>query len=198
MRLIDRDSGKDYPLQSRVTPDGRFAFYGNPATAFPEFASREVHLRVEASTPFHQTDGQDIDLAQVTGDPPQPAEAVYPEPLPGLGEMRVLEFNASGLPFTTLHIELDRLPVRLAGRVVSSNDPLVGLPGASVQVDPAGGGPLETTDAGGRFEFPDPLLPVAVSVEIEVILAGYEDTSLTVDLDYTSPLNVILVVMKKN
>lgn len=195
VRLIDRDTGDDYPLMGRVLPDGTFAFYGSPETAFPRLAEQTYRLRVEASVPNYQPDAFEFDLGPVAG---QPELVTRPVPINGIADMQVQLFTGGGLPYTVDDtLTLDRNPVRLRGRVLVSDDPTEGVENASLEVvDPADS--LSTTaDAEGYFEFPDPL-SVALSVQIVVTAAGFEPTTLTYEPDYSRPVNSLLIGLKRS
>jgi hypothetical protein len=206
VQLLDRDTGDGYPLAGRTRPDGCFAFYGSPKTAFPRLAEHTYHLRVEATAPNYQPTWADLDLGPIAD---QPTLATRPVPLDNIPDMQVWLFTGDGLPLTDIDLGLDRNPVRLHGRVVSLPEPdqqddntggsppsLTGVQDATVEIDPPTG-PATTTDADGRFEFPAPL-PITLSVEIKVSATDFEEKMLTYEPDYTQPVNTLSIRLKRS
>jgi hypothetical protein len=190
VRLIDRDTEEDYPLAGRVLPDGTFAFYGAPETAFLGIAEQAYRLRLEASAPSYGPASFELDLGPAAGQP-APVTRAMPS-----GDARVRLFTGGGLPRTEIRLTLDRNPVRLRGRVSVSDSPGEGVSGATVRLNPPAG-PSATTDADGYFTFPAPL-PVALTVEIEVSAADFENAQLRFEPDYTRLLNFLVVNLKRS
>lgn len=191
VRLIDLDSGDDYPLAGKVLADGSFAFYAAPEKAFPRLAEQTYHLHVEANAPRYTSASFDFDVGPVAG---QPAMVSVPVPTSGMDDIQVLLFTGGGLPRTDLSLTLDREAVRLEGRVVVSTDPAAGVPNATVQQNPPGGDST-TTDADGYFVFPNPL-PVVLSLQLRASATDFEDSTLAFEPDYTRPTNQITVPLK--
>ena len=191
VRLIDLDTGQDYPLPGRVLPDGTFSFYGLPETAFPRLAEQTYHLRVEAGAPNYQPGTLDFDLGPVAG---QPAPVARPVPIDGIPDINVPLFTAGGLPHAGITLVLDRNAVRLRGQVHVSDDPTQFVAGASLELNPPS---ITTALAGGegRFEFPDPL-PVMESVTLQVMAPLFETANLTYEPDYSQPINDIQIGLK--
>jgi hypothetical protein len=188
VRLIDLDSSQDYPLMQRALPDGVFVFYGKPETAFPLFATHTYHLRVEASASNYQTDFAEFDVGSTAG---QPALVSFPVPTTGIGPIQAYSFTGGGLPVENILLSLSPNPVQLAGRVVISDEPAVGVDGANVRLDPPTG-PSTTTDSAGYFEFAAPLGGVR-SVAIRVTATGYQTKDLIYELDFLSPVNRLII-----
>ena len=193
VRLLDRDTGGTYPLAGRVLPDGTFAFYGPPEAAFPRLAMQTYHLRVEASAAHYQPDSLDFDLGPAGG---QPALVTRSIPTPGIDDAQVLLFTGDGLPRSDINLSLDRDAVRLKGRVLVSDDPPTGVANAQLTLNPPTG-PSTTADAEGCFVFPSPL-PVALSLTIRITAAGFEPAEITYEPDYTQPLNVLTVPLRRS
>jgi hypothetical protein len=193
VRLLDRDTGAEYPLAGRVLANGTFAFYGLPETAFPRLSVQTYHLRVEASAANYQADGVDLDLGPAAG---QPALVTRPIPTPGIDDAQVQLFTGGGLPRTDLALSLDRNAVRLKGQVLVSDDPTTGVANAQLTQNPPGG-PSTTADADGNFEFPSPL-PVVPSLTIQITAAGFEPSTITYEPDYTQPLNELTIPLKRS
>jgi hypothetical protein len=191
VRLLDRDTGDEYPLRGTVLADGHFAFHAAPEKAFPGLAERTYHLRVEASAPRYTADGFDFDVGPVAD---QPAEVVVPAPTPGIQDLRVKLFTAGGLPRTGISLTLDREGVRLEGRVVVSTDPTAGVANATVQQNPPAG-PSTTTGSEGFFAFVDPL-PIVLSLQLRISAASFENTIMIYELDYTRPVNRVTILLK--
>ena len=193
VRLVDRDTGENYPLSGRVLSGGAFAFYGRPETAFPRLAEQTYHLRVEAEAANYQPDAFEFDLGPVAN---QPALVTRPLPINSITDMQVRLFTGGGLPRTGITLNLERTAVRLRGRVLVSDDPTTGVDGARLRLNPPSG-PRITAGAEGRFEFPDPL-PVVLSVNIRVRAPSFERITLTYEPDYTRPINFLLVSLKRS
>ncbi len=191
VRLLDRDTGDEYPLRGTVLAYGHFAFHATPEKAFPGLAERTYHLRVEASAPRYTSDGFDFDIGPVAD---QPAEVVVPVPTPGIPDLNVRLFTAGGLPRTGISLTLDRESVRLEGRVVVSTDPDAGVANATVQQNPPGG-PSTTTGSEGFFAFVDPL-PIVLSLQLRISAASFENTIMTYEVDYTRPVNRVTILLK--
>lgn len=193
VRLIDRDSGKDYPLLGTTGPDGSFAFFASPETAFPRLAVQTYRLQVEAGAARYIPATFDFDAGPVAG---QPAAVSIPVPTPGIANIEVRLFNGGGLPQADISLSLDREPVRLAGRVVVSNDPTVGVDSATVQQNPPTG-PSVVAGPDGAFEFAG-FLPVVLSLQLRISAAGFETSTLTFEPDYTRPTNQVTVLLKRS
>ncbi|NLS75693.1 MAG: hypothetical protein GXY76_00395 [Chloroflexi bacterium] len=191
VRLLDRDTGEPYPLASAVLLDGSFAFHGPPERAFPRLAERAYHLRIEASGPRYAPAIADLDIGPAAG---QPALVTAPPPTEGVGALRFRLFTGGGLPIANLALALDRLAVRLEGRVVRSTDPAAGVAGATVQHTPPGG-PSTATDLAGYFVFPDPL-PVSLALPLEASKAGFDPATLAFAPDYDLAVNQVVIRLK--
>ena len=189
--LLDRDTGIEYPMRRTVLADGSFAFYAAPKKAFPQLVSRTYHLRVQATAPRYTSDGFDFDVGPV---PDQPAVVIVPAPTPGIQDLPVRLFTAGGLPRTGISLSLDRVGVRLEGRVVVSTNPGVGVANATVQQNPPAG-PSTTTGSEGSFAFVDPL-PIVLSLQLRVSAASFENVTLTCEPDYTRPVNRVTIPLK--
>lgn len=193
VRLIDRDSGQEYPLASASQPDGAFAFFAQPETAFPRLASHTYRLRIEASAARYVTAAFDFVAGPAAG---QPAAVSIAVPTPGIAPIPTRLFTGGGLPRVGISLSLNREPVRLAGRVVVSTEPATGVTGATVQQFPPLG-PSVVAGAHGRFQFPDPL-PVALAIPLRVSAFDHETTTLTFEPDYSQPINRITVLLKRS
>lgn len=193
VRLIDRDSGADFPLLGTTRADGSFAFFASPETAFPRLAVQTYHLQVEAGAERYIPATFDFDAGPVAG---QPAAASIPVPTPGIDPMQVRLFTGGGLPQTGISLSLDRKAVRLAGRVVVSNDPAAGVASATVQQNPPAG-PSIVTGPDGAFEFAG-FLPVVLSLQLRISAAGFETSTLSYEPDYTRPTNRVTVLLKRS
>jgi hypothetical protein len=191
VRLLDRDTGDEFPLRGTVLADGHFAFHAAPEKAFPGLAERTYHLRVEASAPRYTLDGFDFDVGPVAD---QPAEVVVSVPTPGIQDLNVRLFTAGGLPRTGISLTLDRDGVHLEGRVVVSSNPGVGVANATVQQNPPAG-PSTTTGSEGFFAFAAPL-PIVLSLQLRISAASFENTMMTYELDYTRPTNQVTIPLK--
>lgn len=192
VELRDRDTGAPYPLRGRVLDDGSFAFYGRPETAFPLLAERTYRLQVVARAPRYQEATIALDLGPVAG---QPAIVSQDGPL-GLRPMTRTRFTGGGLPRAGLALTLGRVAVRLRGRVHVAGDPEAGVDAATVQVTTPPG-PSGATDAAGRFLLPGPL-PLAQSVRLTVSKAGFQTATLTLEPDYTVPVNAIQIGLARS
>lgn len=195
VRLIDPLTKDDYPLYGRVRSDGTFAFFGVPETAFPLISHQSYHLQLEASAPNYQSKTLEIEVKQMA-DQPQPV--TYSIPLQNVEPMQVRLFtdkNPDGLPKAGILLGLDRTQVRLHGRVVDASKPTTGLVNTNLQLNTPSG-LSTTTDAQGNFKFPDPLPPV-LSVDIKVSAPSFNNVTRTYDLDYTQPVNSLLIELKK-
>ncbi len=186
VHLRDR-SDPDLPeveLRRVITADGRFSFSGDPDHAFGRLATTSYLLRLEASAPFYTDAAVDFDLAATGG---QPATVTIPVPDQDDAEVRL--FTAT-LPRAGLDLALAPQPVTVRGRVVRSADPTAGVDGATVDVT---GGPTETADGDGRFEFVAPLQEV---LEITVSATGFDDNVLDHEVAYGQAINEIVVPLR--
>jgi len=189
VELADWDTGAPYPLQLKLLPDGSFAFYGMPDSAFPLLATQAYHLRVTARAPTYEPDDAEVLLAATAGQP-----ALVTRDLPAgldLPAMQVRLFT-SVMPIADLALELVHQPVRLRGRVIRLDAAGEGVAGATVVVTSPNGPPDATTDAEGRFEFSAPL-PVEKSISLDVSATDYVPRQLTYEPDYSQPVNSLVI-----
>lgn len=189
VRLIDRGHA-DEPevgLPVAVTRDGRFAFFGDPDTAFPRLATTPAALRVDVSAPHHEPTSVDVDLAAAPG---QPAEVDVPVPVDSPTSIRL--YTGGGLPRADLDLVLSPRPVRLEGRVEVSNEPGVGVAAATLTL----GVDVANSDAAGRFVFPDPL-PLMHQAEITVTAPGFIERAVMHPIDYDQDVNRLVVLLRR-
>ena len=191
--LVDRDlPERRHPLVATVTRDAHFAFHGDPDTALAGIALRQFRLRLEATAPGYRTAALDLEIGPAPGQPARVA-------IPGLEREDVAQppavaslYTGGGLPREGLELVLDPEPVRLAGRVQSAAAPNQTVAGATVAIV---GGPEVTSDARGRFAFPDPL-PLVAAVDLRVTAAGFQEQVLDHELAYGQPVNRISVFLR--
>lgn len=170
---------RPYALEFRQTPEGHFAFFGNPRTAFPApSGGATLDLRLLVSADRYQS--QTVDLSF---DETDLAVSTVTRQIAGQNVEVPLRTN---LPVEQ-NVSLQPVPVHLAGRVVDAADPTIALANAEVQVTaPEARGPV-TTNAGGYFTLQD--MPVAAAVTVRVTLAGFDPLETAVSLDYRQPVN---------
>lgn len=191
--LRDRDvAGRSHPLLATVTRDARFAFHGDPEVAFRGIASRPFRLQLEATAAGYRPATLDLDIGPAPGQP----TAVE---IPGLLREDVIEpapvaslFTGGGLPREGLDLVLEPEPVRLAGQVRNAAAPNQPVAGASVAIV---GGAAVSTDARGRFEFPDPL-PLVTSVDLRVTATGFQEQVVDHELAYGAPVNRVSILLR--
>lgn len=197
VRLIDPVTKDDYPLYGRVRSDGTFAFFGVPETAFPLIAHQSYHLQLEASAPNYQSKTLEIEVKQMADQPQPVTYSIPPQNIEPIQVYLFTDKNPQGLPQVDLSLKLERLPVRLHGRVVEAGKPMTGLANATLQLNTPSGSSTIKTDAQGNFKFPDPL-PLVLSVDIKVSAPDFNNATLAYDLDYTQPVNSLLIELKKS
>ena len=184
LRLLDRDDPDlgDYPLFQKVTADGRFSFFGDPATAFPRIATGEYRLRVEAAADHFGSVGIDIDLGPSAG---QPSTQLID--IPGQEAAPVTLFSGNGLPVELADLVIAPESVALDGRVINR---VTGEPvgGASVELV---GGATVPADADGRFTYA--ALPVEAYATFDVVAAGFEPVHVVHLIAYGRARNVLVV-----
>lgn len=188
------DTERQYPLPVRVRPDGTFAFYGSPVTAFPLIAQQEYHFRVEASANNYAPAEFDLNIAQM---PDQPELVTRPVPVEGISDMQVRLFTGGGLvvgelPVNNITLGLDRNPVLLRGRIHEADDPSSGIAGAQISVV---GGIQAQTDGNGEFTFQEPL-PVQLSIEMAAAAVDFVGVTFNYEPNYTQPINYLIVGLK--
>lgn len=191
VRLLDRDTGEEYPMRGTVLADGHFAFFAMPERAFPQLVDRTYHLRVQATALRYSTDAFDFDIGPIVD---QPTVVTVQVPTPGVPDLSVRLFTAGGLPQTGISLTLDRVAVRLEGRVIVSTNPSLGVANATVQQDPPTG-PSTTTGSDGSFAFVAPL-PIALSLQVRISAASFENAIMTLEPDYTRPVNQVTIPLK--
>jgi hypothetical protein len=168
-----------YALGFRQTPDGQYAFFGEPVTSFPDITPPDIlQLRLVVSAPGYVEQRLDVTftaanltLANVTRQiAGRPVDVPFRINLPIVRDFALLP-----------------VPVHLAGRVVNRDEPDVPVANAQVRITaPQPRGPV-TANASGYYSLPD--LPVALEVTAQVTAAGFETLQETVNLDYRIPLN---------
>jgi hypothetical protein len=105
----------------------------------------------------------------------------------------VVRLFTSSLPLR-VDLTLQRRPVRLRGRVVDAAVPSRGVGGATLTI--AAPDLVAVGDASGDFAFA-PELPLALSLEIRVSAAGYEDATLTFEPDYGRLENSLVIALSE-
>src|SRR5690606_10648037 len=178
--LVYRDEPeRRYALEKRQTPDGRYAFFGEPRTAWPDLTPPDVlALQLVVSAPRYAEQRLDLTLTAANL-----ALATAARQIAGRDVDVPLRIN---LPLTR-DFALLPLPVHLAGRIVRRDDPATGIAGATVRVTaPEARGPVVTA-AEGFFTLQD--LPVAQSVTVLVTATGFDTLTETYAPDYRTPLN---------
>jgi hypothetical protein len=191
--LLDRDvPERRHGLVATVTRDARFAFHGDPETALRGIATQTFWLRLEATATGYRTATLNLEIGPAPGQPTRVE-------IPGLEREDVLEpapvaalFTGGGLPREGLRLVLDPEPVRLSGRVLSAAAPDQPIGGALVEI--VGGG-AATSDARGRFAFPDPL-PLVATVDVRVTATGFQEHLFDHELAYGEPVNRISVSLR--
>jgi hypothetical protein len=180
---------KDYSLKVKVCPDGTFAVFGIPETAFPKLDEKTYHLQLEASAPNYETVISDvIVIGPISGQPELVTRSV---PFPGIPAIQVRLFTSNDLPLPDISLSLQRKAVRLRGRVIEQNDPSQGVGNATVSV---AGGPNTVTDLNGKFELPTPM-PVQASITItaSATATGFDKKTFDYELNYNQPINFLLI-----
>jgi carboxypeptidase family protein len=178
--LVYRDQpDRPYALGLRRTPDSGYAFFGEPRTAFPELTPPDVlELQLVVAAPRYTEQRLDLTLTAANL-----ALAMVTRQIAGVQVEVPLRIN---LPLQR-DFALLPLPVHLAGRVVSRDDPSVPVANAVVRVQsPQPRGPV-TTNAAGFFTLQD--LPVAPEISFEVTATGFDPLVETFAPDYGVPLN---------
>jgi hypothetical protein len=188
--LLDRDTEQDYRLPGRVLADGRFVFFGQPGRVFTRLAAQAYHLRLNAGAPGYQPATLDFDVGPAAD---QPALTTRSVPQDGIEPMRVPLFTGGGLPQRDIALTLQPNRLWLRGFVRVSNNPEVGVAGASVSIQTAG--LSATTDAQGAFAFDAPL-PLVPSVQVKAEASGFEPEMIICELDYTRPINMLSIGLK--
>lgn len=188
LRLIDRDDPDlgNYPLEHKITTDGRFSFFGDPDTAFPRITAGQHRLRLEAEAVHFVPAAVNIDLGPSPG---QPAEQAIP--VPGEEQATVHLFSGGGLPLELADLTLDPEPVSLDGRVVHRVTG-AGIAAANVELD---GGAAVPTDAEGRFTFD--ALPVQPNATFTVSATGFETQDVVHLIAYGRTRNSLVVSLQE-
>jgi hypothetical protein len=170
---------RPYALGFRQTPDGQYAFFGEPVTAFPDLTPPDLlELRLRVSADGYAPQQLDLTLTA--------ANLALANVTRQVGGAPVEVPNRINLPITR-DFALAPNPVHLAGRVVSREEPDTPVAGAQVRiVAPAPRGPA-TTNAAGYFSLQT--LPVALEVTAEVTATGFDTLQETLALDFRSALN---------
>jgi hypothetical protein len=173
-----------FPLDLRVTPDGQFAYFGNPRTTLPELTGgQSLALRLLASAPGYQTTSLDLTLS--AADLTLGTETLGEPIRQHVGRDLEVELRTQ-LPISR-NLTLQPEPVHLAGRIVQRNDPSLPVEGAEVRVTaPQARGPV-TSAASGFYTLQD--LPLVAEVEVRVTAAGFTTVDETITLDYAVALN---------
>lgn len=191
VRLVDRDNGQPWRLPSRVLADGSFVFFGQPLQVFPQLATRTCYFRLAAEAMGYQPATLDFDVGPAID---QPTLVIRPVPQDGIEPMQVRLFTGAGLPQRDVVLTLQPNRLQLRGVVRVSNNPEIGVAGASISLS---AGQSATTDADGAFEFTE-ALPLVSSVEVKAACIGYDTAMLTYELDYTHPINTLSIGLKSS
>jgi hypothetical protein len=168
-----------YALDFRQTPDGQYAFFGEPVTAFPELTPPDqLELRLLVAAEGYASQQLDLTLTA--------ANLALADVTRQIGGAPVDVPNRINLPITRDFALLPD-PVHLAGRVVRRDEPDTPVPNAQVRiVAPQPRGPV-TTNALGYYSLQ--ALPVALEVTAQVTAAGFDTLQETFALDFRAALN---------
>ena len=194
VRLLEIDpvtsKSEDYPLKVKVCPDGTFAVFGVPETAFPKLDEKTYRLQLEASAPNYETTTSDvINIGPIAGQAELVARSI---PLPEVPDTHVKLFTRD-LPRSNIPLSLQRKAVRLRGRVIELNDLSQGVDNATLSVTD---GPSAVTDSDGKFEFSDPM-PVKASISITVSATDFDNKIFEYELNYNQPINSLLISLTR-
>ena len=180
VELIYRDEPEHrYELEKRQTPDGRYAFFGEPTTAWPELTPPDVlHLQIVVTASRYAEQRLDLPLTSANL-----ALSTATRQIAGRAIEVPLRIN---LPLQR-DFALTPAPVHLAGRVVRRDEPGTPIANAAVRVTaPQPRGPV-LTSSDGFFTLQD--LPVASEVTVEVTATGFDTRIETYAPDFGVPLN---------
>ncbi|MDJ0573722.1 MAG: hypothetical protein QNJ65_00965 [Xenococcaceae cyanobacterium MO_234.B1] len=189
IETTDRMVKGGFPLRVNVRPDGTFAIFGVPETAFPGIAEKTYHLRLEASAPNYEPATFDFDVGPITGQPELVARSI---PLPEVPDTTVKLFTRD-LPRSNISLFLRRSAVRLRGRVIELNNLSQGIENATVSV---ANGPSATTGSDGKFEFSTPM-PVKASIAITVSATYFDNKTFEYELNYNQTINSLLISLTR-
>lgn len=170
---------RPYALSLRQTPDGQYAFFGEPVTAFPDLTPPDLlELRLVVSAEGYAEQRLDLTLTAANL-----ALAEVTRQIAGQPVQVPLRIN---LPIVRDFALLPQ-PVNLAGRVVNRDEPDAPVANAQVRIlAPQPRGPV-SSNAAGYFSLQS--LPVALEVTAEVTATGFDRLEQTINLDYRTPLN---------
>jgi hypothetical protein len=182
------ESERYYPLRTRVDNNGRFLFFGNPATAFPRLtAGSSLDLMLRVTAPRYQTQEIPFSLSD--------ADLMLNEE----------EREIDGRSFTLLLLDAPLFeqtvallpePLHLNGRIVMADEPDTPLANATVSLlEPEDIGPF-TTNTDGYFTIYD--LPVVTQVRLHAQHPGFDPLDTHVTLDYRRPVNQMTFALRQS
>jgi hypothetical protein len=185
-------------LALKQLPDGAFAYYGDPLSAFPD-KGQIYQLRLSARAAGYAEKTEDFTIGPL-GD--QPEAVTFTPHMTESGPITARLFRGGGLPRRGILIQVTRDPVSLQGVVANAAEPSERLAGASVKVKQAYkledgslstiSGLSATTGAGGDFSL---ALPVVLAVVMEVEAQNFSVQAFTHTIDYSQPVNKVQLAL---